>query len=54
MGSAGEFTWGGYAGTYFWVDPKADMVVVFMMQSPKHRVHYRNLVRDLVYAAVVE
>ncbi len=53
-GSVGDYNWGGAGGTYFWVDPKADMLVVFMMQSPKNRVHYRNLVRDLVYAAVLE
>jgi CubicO group peptidase (beta-lactamase class C family) len=53
-GSVGDYNWGGAGGTYFWVDPKADMLVVFMMQSPKNRVHYRNLVRDMVYAAVLE
>jgi CubicO group peptidase (beta-lactamase class C family) len=53
-GSPGDYTWGGAGGTYFWVDPKTDLVVVFMMQSPKHRVHYRTIVRDLVYAAVTE
>jgi CubicO group peptidase (beta-lactamase class C family) len=53
-GNVGDYNWGGAAGTYFWVDPKADMVVVFMMQSPKHRVHVRALLRDLVYAALVE
>jgi hypothetical protein len=28
------------------------MFVVFMMQSPKHRVAYRSLLKDTVYAAV--
>ena len=23
--SAGEFMWAGYAGTYFWVDPKEEL-----------------------------
>ena len=32
-GSAGEFGWGGYAGTEFWVDPKEQLVAVFMVQS---------------------
>jgi len=51
-GTAGDYYWGGAGGTYFWVDPKEDMFVVFMMQSPKQRVYYRGLVRDMVYAAV--
>jgi CubicO group peptidase (beta-lactamase class C family) len=51
-GSVGEFNWGGAGGTYFWVDPKEDLFVVFMMQSPKQRVPYRGLLKDMVYAAI--
>ena len=51
-GSVGEFNWGGAGGTYFWVDPKEDMFVVFMMQSPKQRVPYRFVLKDMVYAAI--
>jgi CubicO group peptidase (beta-lactamase class C family) len=53
-GSPGDYYWGGAAGTYFWVDPKENMFVVFMMQSPGKRVPYRPLIRNMVYAAVVE
>jgi len=49
---AGDYWWGGAGGTYFWVDPKSDMFVVFMMQSPKMRTVYRSVLRNLVYAAV--
>lgn len=48
----GEIYWGGAGGTYFWVDPKQDMFVVFMMQSPKNRVLYRSILRNMVYAAL--
>ncbi len=53
-GSVGEYNWGGAGGTYFWVDPKEDMFVVFMMQSPKWRVPYRALLKDMIYAAVTK
>ena len=53
-GTVGEYNWGGAGGTYFWVDPKEDMFVVFMMQSPKHRLPYRYLLKDMVYAAVTK
>lgn len=53
-GSVGDYYWGGAGGTYFWVDPKQDMFVVFMMQSPKQRVYYRSVIRDMVYAALVK
>jgi CubicO group peptidase (beta-lactamase class C family) len=52
-GSQGEFTWGGYAGTYFWVDPKEDIVAVYMTQAPSPiRSYYRKLFKNLVYAAI--
>jgi CubicO group peptidase (beta-lactamase class C family) len=53
-GSVGEYNWGGAGGTYFWVDPKEDMFVVFMMQSPKQRVYYRGVLKDMIYAAVTQ
>ncbi len=52
-GSAGEFMWGGYAGTYFWVDPKEEIVAVYMVQAPSPaRPYYRRLFKQLVYAAI--
>ncbi len=51
--SPGEYNWGGAGGTAFWVDPREDMFVVFMMQSPRQRVHYRPLLRDMIYAAIL-
>jgi len=51
-GEPGDWYWGGAGGTYFWVDPKNDMFAVFMMQSPKQRIHYRSLLRNMVYAAI--
>ena len=52
-GSTGDWYWGGAGGTYMWADPSLDLAVVWMMQSPKQRVHYRSLLRDLVYGAVM-
>jgi CubicO group peptidase (beta-lactamase class C family) len=54
-GSPGEFMWAGYAGTYFWVDPKEELVAVFMSQAPSPaRAYYRRLIKQLVYAAIVD
>ena len=54
-GSEGDYYWGGYAGTIFWVDPKEQVVAVMMMQSPgAMRLYHRNLLRQLVYQAVVD
>jgi len=54
QGSVGEFNWGGAGGTYFWIDPKEGMFVVFMMQSPKQRTYYRPLLKNMVYGAVMK
>jgi CubicO group peptidase (beta-lactamase class C family) len=54
-GSQGDYTWAGYAGTYFWVDPKEELAVVYMSQAPSPiRAHYRRLLRQLVYQAIVD
>ena len=54
-GSAGDFNWGGYAGTIFWVDPKEQLAAVFMVQSAGAlRAYHRTLFRQLVYQAIVD
>ena len=54
-GTAGDYNWAGYAGTVFWVDPKEQLVAVMMMQSPgAQRLYHRNLLRQLVYQAIVD
>jgi CubicO group peptidase (beta-lactamase class C family) len=54
-GSAGDYNWGGYAGTFFSVDPKEQLVGVMMMQSPgAMRLYHRNLLRQLVYQAILD
>jgi CubicO group peptidase (beta-lactamase class C family) len=55
-GTAGEYFWGGAAGTTFWVDPREDMAVVFMTQVliMARRIALRRDLRTLVYAAMTE
>ncbi len=53
QGSAGEAMWAGYGGTYFWIDPKEQIVAVFMSQGPAAtRAYYRKTIKQLVYAAL--
>jgi CubicO group peptidase (beta-lactamase class C family) len=53
-GSIGDYFWGGYAGTYFWIDPKERLVPVYMMQEVARRNHYRYLLRNAVYQAIMQ
>ena len=54
-GSAGEFMWAGYGGTFFWVDPQEQIVGVYMTQAPSPiRAYYRKMFKALVYQALVD
>ena len=55
-GSAGEYTWGGAAGTGFWIDPKEQMVVILMTQNQPGpaRGYDRQLFRQVVQQAVID
>jgi CubicO group peptidase (beta-lactamase class C family) len=49
----GEYFWGGAASTYFWVDPKDDLVCIFMTQLvPSATFDFRGQLKDIVYAAI--
>jgi CubicO group peptidase (beta-lactamase class C family) len=51
-GSIGQYSWGGLAGTTFWVDPAEQFYAVMMIQAPHARVYLRAMMRDMVYAAI--
>ena len=54
-GSQGEYMWAGYAGTYFWVDPKEQLTAVLMTQAPSpQRAYFRKLVKQLTYQAITD
>ena len=53
-GNVGEFYKGGAGGTVFWVDPKEDLVGVFMVSAPDYRENYRFLMKSLIYQAIVK
>ena len=54
-GSAGEFMWAGYAGTFFWADPKEQVCAVYMTQAPSPlRAYYRRAMKALVSQAIID
>ena len=54
LGNVGEFYKGGAGGTVFWVDPKDDLVGVFMVSAPDYREYYRYLIKSLIYQAILK
>ncbi|MGB3808953.1 MAG: serine hydrolase domain-containing protein [Parvibaculum sp.] len=55
IGSVGNFSWGGAASTYFWIDPEEDIVAILMTQLyPSSTYPLRPQLQQLVYAAIGE
>ena len=49
----GDYYWGGAASTAFWVDPREDLVAVFLTQLlPSTAFNFRGQLRSLVYSAI--
>lgn len=54
-GSVGDFSWGGMASTFFWVDPVNELSVVFLTQlSPSSSYPARPELKALVHSALVK
>ena len=54
IGSPGEYSWGGAAGTIFWIDPVEEMVVVSMIQLMGSPWPLRTQLKVLTNAAIME
>ncbi|HYB89660.1 MAG TPA: serine hydrolase domain-containing protein [Candidatus Binataceae bacterium] len=51
----GDYFWGGAASTIFWVDPREDLVVVFMTQlMPSATFNFRGQLKNIIYSAIVD
>jgi CubicO group peptidase (beta-lactamase class C family) len=54
-GSPGDFYWVGATGTAFWIDPEERLIAVWMSQIPwSQSGHYRSLLRNMVYQALID
>jgi len=55
LGSVGEYGWGGAYGTYFWVDPKEQMIGILMIQlMPYAHINMRPEFQTAVTQAIVD
>ena len=48
----GEYRWDGVAGTFFFIDPKDDLFVICMMQTPSQRGRIQTALKALIYEAL--
>lgn len=55
IGSVGEYTWGGFFSTTFWVDPKEQMIGIVLTQlRPNDRLDLHEKFRVLAYQAIAD
>jgi CubicO group peptidase (beta-lactamase class C family) len=56
LGSVGQFSWPGGYGTYWWADPREQLVAVWMAPTTNSvlRLRHRHTIDALVYQALVD
>ena len=53
-GHIGDFSWGGMASTFFWLDRKAEVSVVFLTQlSPSSSYPSRAQLKGIIHGAMM-
>jgi CubicO group peptidase (beta-lactamase class C family) len=52
---AGDYYWGGAASTIFWVDPREELIVIFMTQLiPSYTFNFRGQLKSIIYGAIAD
>jgi len=54
LASEGTFFWSGAYNTYFFVDPKEELIGILMLQFAPYTDYYNRKFRQLVYQAIVD
>jgi CubicO group peptidase (beta-lactamase class C family) len=55
LGSEGTFWWGGFANTFFWVDPREELIGLIMPQlTPAGDKTIQREFQELCYQAIVD
>ncbi|MFT6284399.1 MAG: CubicO group peptidase (beta-lactamase class C family) [Arenicella sp.] len=54
IGSTGTYSWGGAAGTKFWIDPVENLIGLFMVQSIPHKTRLGDQFKVLTYQSIVK
>ena len=52
LGSEGDYTWGGIFNTVFWVDPKEELILIFLTNVSPYDLDQRWYVKTLVYQSL--
>ena len=53
LGNAGDYFWGGWAGTTFRISPQDSLFAIFMTQAPDYRERFGPIFSNLLNAAIL-
>ena len=53
-GSVGQYYWGGAYCTYFFIDPKEELIAILITQLQPYSTYYSDKMRQFVYQAIVD
>ena len=54
LGTEGQYSWNGAASTGFWVDPKEELIGIFMTQFMPYTGRFTQELKVLTYQAIVD
>jgi len=54
LGSVGLYYWGGAYSTYFFIDPKEELIAILMTQVQPFSNYYKNMIGQFVYQTIVD
>jgi len=53
-GSVGQYYWGGAYSTYFFIDPKEELIAILMTQVQPYSNYYKNIMHQFVYQTITD
>ncbi len=54
LGSVGQYYWSGAYSTYFFIDPKENLIAILMTQLQPYSNFYNQKMRQFVYQSLVD
>ena len=54
LGSVGQYYWGGAYCTYFFIDPKEELIVILMSQMQPYSDYYAKKMSQFVYQSLIK
>ena len=54
LGSEGRYYWGGAYSTYFFIDPKEDLIAILMTQIQPYSGYYGSIFQQFIYQSIVD